>query len=163
MSLDRRDFHKLSLAALSGLVAGTTGCNTGSAPPTAPSPTAVSPGTPADNAGATATAMTAEEQLMVDDKHVCRGLNTCKGLGRSKENECAGQGTCASIADHACGAASECKGQAGCGEKPGMNECKGQGGCHVPLMDEVWPKARAAFESAMKKSGKTVGPAPAKT
>ena len=108
------------------------------------------------------TDLTAEEQLLVDDKHVCRGLNTCKGLGRSKENACAGQGTCASIADHACAQQNECKGQGGCGADPAFNACKGMGGCHVPLMDEAWTKARAAFEAAMKKSGKTVGAAPAK-
>ena len=106
--------------------------------------------------------MTDAEQLILDEPHVCRGLNSCKGLGKGGENACAGQGACASVADHACGTQNECKGQGGCGELPGMNACKGQGACHVPLMDEIWPKARAAFEAAMKKSGKDVGAAPAK-
>jgi hypothetical protein len=56
----------------------------------------------------------------------------------------------------------DCKGQGGCGENPGSNSCKGKGGCHVPLMDEAWTKARAGFEAAMKKQGKTIGEAPAK-
>lgn len=153
--LDRRDFQKWTLAAFAGFAAGNTlGC---AKPAAAPAPAA-----PATTGTGDATALTPQEELLVDDLHVCRGLNTCKGLGRSKENECAGQGTCASVADHACGGAHECKGQAGCGELPGQNACKAEGGCHVPLMDEVWDKARSAFETAMKKKGKTVGAAPAK-
>ncbi len=44
-----------------------------------------------------------------------------------------------------------------------MNDCKGKGGCgHFPISDDdVWKKARLAFEGRMKKAGKTVGPAPA--
>ncbi len=157
--LDRRDFQKWTLAAFAGFAAGgTMGCSQSKPPAT----TATTPPMPA--AGATDVAvLTPQEELLVDDKHVCRGLNTCKGLGRSKENACAGQGTCASVADHACGGAHECKGQAGCGELPGQNSCKAEGGCHVPLMDEVWGKARTAFETAMKKKGKEVGVAPAKS
>ena len=155
-SLDRRDFQKWTLAAFAGFAAGgTLGCGGGSEKP-AGQTTA-----PATAAGDVAK-LTPQEELLVDDKHVCRGLNTCKGLGRSKENACAGQGTCASVADHACGGAHECKGQAGCGELPGQNACKSEGGCHVPLMDEIWDKARSAFETAMKKQGKAVGSAPAK-
>lgn len=153
-NLDRRDFHKFTLAALGGLVAGTApGCGGGgagtpkSAPP--PAPAAAGAGTLSD-----------EEKLLVDERHVCRGLNTCKGLGRSKDNECAGMGTCAAMADHSCGGQNECKGEGGCGENPGMNACKGKGGCHIPLMEDAWTKTRAAFEAAMKKSGKIVGAAP---
>lgn len=157
--IDRRDFQKWTLAAFAGLAAGgTLGCSTEAKPTTS----GTTP--PAPPAGATDVAvLTPQEELLVAEPHVCRGLNTCKGLGRSKDNECAGQGTCASVADHACGGAHECKGQAGCGELPGQNACKAEGGCHVPLMDEVWDKARAAFETAMKKKGKDVGPAPAKS
>ncbi|HET6423366.1 MAG TPA: hypothetical protein VFG20_06765 [Planctomycetaceae bacterium] len=155
--LDRREFQQWTLAALAGLTAGgTLGC--GGRAGNAPAPTATAP---ASTPTATV-ALTPQEELLVDDLHVCRGLNTCKGRGRSKDNACAGQGTCASVADHACGGAHECKGQAGCGELPGQNACKTEGGCHVPLMDEVWDKARTAFETAMKKQGKTVGTAPAK-
>lgn len=160
MSLDRRDFHKLTLAALSGLLAGTTGC--GKPPATEPGATAPVPAEPSESP-ALGVALSEAEQLLLDEPHVCRGLNTCKGLGRSQDNACAGQGTCASVADHACAGQNECKGQGGCGTNPGMNACKGQGGCHVPLMDEIWTKARSAFEAAMQKAGKTVGPAPAKT
>ncbi len=154
--LDRRDFQKWTLAAFAGFAAGgALGC--GKPMGRGPGPMITAP--PAGDASA----LTPQEELLVDDLHVCRGLNTCKGLGRSKENECAGQGTCASVADHACGGAHECKGQAGCGELPGQNACKAEGGCHVPLMDEVWQKARTAFETAMKKKGKEVGSAPAKS
>lgn len=152
--LDRRDFHKLTVAALGGMIAGTTvGC-TGT-PPTQPSSPSVA------NSMASAT-LTEAEKLIIDEPHTCRGLNSCKNLGRSKYNACAGQGTCASIADAACSGNNECKGQGGCGEDPGMNSCKGKGGCHIPLMESAWTKARTAFEGAMKKSGKTFGAAPAK-
>ena len=166
MNLDRRDFHRLSLAALSGLVSGAAGCSQPAAPPGGASGGAAAPGHDeqgAAHAGSDSTvALTDAEQLLVDDKHVCRGLNTCKGLGRSKDNDCAGQGTCASITDHACAQQNECKGQGGCGENPGFNSCKEMGGCQVPLMDEAWTKARTAFEAALQKQGKTAGAAPAK-
>lgn len=152
--LDRRDFHKLTVAALSGMVAGTTlGCVNGPAGKDS---------TTAPTTSAAAESLSEAEKLIIDEPHTCRGLNSCKNLGRSKDNACAGQGTCASIADSTCGGNNECKGQGGCGDLPGMNSCKGKGGCHIPLMDEAWKTARTAFENAMKKSGKSVGAAPAK-
>jgi len=149
--MDRRDFHKLTVAALGGMIAGTTaGC--GTTPPT--------PGSGGTEPAAVT--LTEAETLILDEPHTCRGLNSCKGLGRSKDNACAGQGTCASIPDTTCGGNNACKGQGGCGADPGMNSCKGKGGCHVPLMDEAWKTARKAFEGAMTKSGKKFGAAPAK-
>ncbi len=154
--LDRRDFHKLTVAALGGIIAGTTiGC--GGATPAPAAKTA-----PAASTEMAVAALSDAEKLIIDDPHTCRGLNSCKNNGRSKENACAGQGTCASIADASCSGNNECKGQGGCGETPGMNACKGKGGCHVPLMEGAWTKARTAFEGAMKKTGKNVGAAPAK-
>jgi hypothetical protein len=149
--MDRRDFHKWTLAAFGGVMAG---CSK----PAAPVVNTPPPGSSMDDM-----LLTDAENLIIDEPHVCRGLNSCKGLGKGGDNACAGQGACASVAEHACGGAHECKGQAGCGETPGMNACKAEGGCHVPLMEEIWPKARAAFEAAMKKSGKEFGPAPAKS
>lgn len=157
--LDRRDFHKWTLAALGGMTAGlAAGCGQQPAAPTgaaAPADAATTPAAAGDSAVA--------EQLILDEPHVCRGLNTCKGLGRSKDNACAGLGTCASVADHDCSGHNTCKGQGGCGTNPGMNSCDGKGGCHVPLMDDAWTTARTAFEAAMKKQGKEVGAAPAKS
>ena len=154
--LDRRDFHKLTLAALGGMVAGTAvGCGGGAAP------NAAAPGKPVA-ATASSTDLTEVEKLIIDEPHVCRGLNSCKALGRGKDNDCAGLGTCASMVDASCGGNNKCKGQGGCGELPGMNSCEGKGACHIPLMDKQWEQARAAFEAAMKKSGKPVGAAPAK-
>ena len=158
--LDRRDFHKLTAAALGGMIAGTTiGCGEGK--PASKEAAKSKSETPAATDGTVA--LTDAEKLIIDDPHTCRGLNTCKNTGRSKDNACAGQGTCASVKDSTCGGNNACKGQGGCGELPGMNACEGKGGCHIPLMDEAWTKARAAFEAAMKKTGKTVGAAPAKT
>lgn len=139
-NLGRRDFHKLSLAALGGALAGAamTGCATnGDKDVKADSP-------------------------LMSEPHVCRGLNTCKGVGSGGENDCAGMGACATAGHHSCKGANDCKGQGGCHGTAGMNECKGNGGCGVPLSDKAWKGARSGFESAMKAAGKTVGDAPAK-
>jgi hypothetical protein len=152
--LDRREFHKLTAAALGGLVAGSlAGCQ------------------PADQGGATTpVAPTAAEGAAMGDaasgepaadKHVCRGLNACKGQGADGQNSCAGQGSCATAAAHSCHGHNECKGQGGCGESAGSNSCKGQGECAVPLSDSTWTRVRAAFEARMKGEGKEVGAAPA--
>jgi len=155
--LDRRDFHKLTVAALGGMIAGTAiGCRSGSAP--AVKDSSASTASTAPEGGTLSEA----EKLIIDEPHTCRGLNSCKNLGRGKDNACAGQGTCASIADSTCGGNNECKGQGGCGDLPGMNSCKGKGGCHIPLMDEAWKNARSTFEGAMKKTGQPFGAAPAK-
>jgi hypothetical protein len=125
-SLDRRDFHKLTAAALSGLAAGAIlGCGGQTAAPPAQS-------APGDDSRATAAA----------DVHLCRGLNECKGQGKGGENACRGQGACATAKEHACSGQNECKGLGGCGGKEGANACKGQGGCHVPLMEGAWETLR---------------------
>ncbi|MBS0203863.1 MAG: hypothetical protein JSS49_13240 [Planctomycetes bacterium] len=151
--LGRRDFHKLTVAALGGMIAGTTiGCGGGGGSEATTTTTTTSP--------ATTAGLTDAEKLIIDEPHTCRGLNSCKGKGRSKDNACAGQGACASLADASCGGNNKCKGQGGCGELPGMNACEGKGGCHIPLMDSAWTTARTAFEAAMKKSGQKFGDAP---
>jgi hypothetical protein len=133
--LDRRDFHQLTAAAIGGLAAGSlAGCSeTG--------------GEPTSAAG---------------EKHLCRGLNDCKGQGKGGDNACRGQGNCATVAEHACGGSNECKGLGGCGENVGANSCKGQGGCHVPLMEGAWAKLRERKESEWKAEEEKFGPAPAK-
>jgi hypothetical protein len=158
--LDRREFHKLSAAALGGMIAGATiGCG-GASPSKDAAKSTTSTQSSSDPAPV---ALTENEKILIGGpEHTCRGLNSCKGKGRSKDNSCAGQGTCASIADSKCSGQNDCKGLGGCGELPGMNSCKAMGGCHVPLMDDAWTKARKTFETAMKKSGKTVGDAPPK-
>ena len=152
-SLHRRNFHKLSLSALGGLMAGVAaGC---SRAPEAPS-TAKTQGPGTDAAGE----MAAQSPLL-SEPHVCRGLNTCRGQGKSGENACAGQGQCATVAAHECAGQNACQGQGGCGTNPGENACKGQGGCAVPLMDAAWTKARSRFEQLMQVQGQDVGAAPA--
>jgi hypothetical protein len=131
--LTRRDFTKLSAAALSGVVAGSlAGC------------------------GGSAKVATAATEV-----HACRGLNECKGQGIGGGNTCAGQGQCATAVKHECAGKNECKHQGGCGEKPGYNECKGKGGCGVPMQGGMWESARKLFESEMTKAGKKFGAAPA--
>jgi hypothetical protein len=157
----RRDFYRLSTAALCGLIAGTTlGCgDQGTKPPTktATNSDAAPPAAaPAKAAGKDAVAATPVAL------HACRGLNECKGLGKSHKNDCAGKGDCYTV-KHTCVGQNDCKYQGGCGGENGLNDCKGKGGCgHFPIAEnDVWKKARAAFESRRKTAGKTVGPAPA--
>jgi hypothetical protein len=136
--LSRRDFGKLTMAAFSGVLLGT-----------------------ALTAGA-AESDKHDPALLLQDKHVCRGLNTCKGKAKGGDNSCAGTGNCATAEAHSCKGDNTCKGQGGCGEYPGQNSCKGQGGCDVPLKEKTWKTARKAFEAQMKKAGKTFGDAPKK-
>ncbi len=145
-SLNRRDVIRLSMAALGGLVAGTLiGCGGQN-----------KTGGDLNGAGDTAS-------LLLNDPHVCRGINTCKNKGKpGTTNECAGQGTCATVASHDCNGLNDCKGHGGCGERPGQNECKGKGNCAVPLSDKTWPKARKRFEELMTKAGKKFGDPPPK-
>jgi hypothetical protein len=145
---NRRNFHKLTLAALTGMLAGTAGCEQANHSETKPE--AAAPAKEADVAQADPA------------WHLCRGLNTCKGQGADEKNACAGQGTCASASvRHDCGGPNECKGQGGCGSDAGANACKGKGGCHVPLMDDAWKTVRKNFEAKMKKQEKKFGEAPA--
>lgn len=131
--LSRRDFQRLTMAALGGLAAG------------------------CQQNGPKAEA--AEVNPLLDEPHVCRGLNTCKGIG---SDSCAGRSQCATeSARHECGTQNACRGQGGCGSNPGENACKGQGGCSVPLMDAVWERTRKRFEKLMAEQGRKVGPAPA--
>ena len=132
--LSRRDFSKLTAAACGGVLLGSTLI-----------------GRAADSAGQGAPA--------ADDKHACRGLNTCKGKGKGGTNSCAGTGNCATVDAHSCKGENACKGQGGDGHA-GENSCKGKGSCEVPLKEKNWKKARKAFEAKMKEAGKTVGEAP---
>jgi hypothetical protein len=141
-ALNRRDFQRLTAAALGGLIAGAGMTSGASAADEAPK-------------------KDKNKNPMLGEPHVCRGINMCKNLGASKQNACAGQGTCATAAAHGCHADNECRGQGGCGAKPGENNCKGMGECGVPMQGKTWKKARARFEELMAKEGKKVGPAPA--
>jgi hypothetical protein len=153
----RRDFHRLTLAAVGGLMAGLA-----------------QPGQPAqadeqNQKGNKKPKKTVKEKKEI---HVCRGLNSCKGQGADWDldgdgkldvNACAGQGACATAKHVSCNGENDCKGQGGCGNIAGANECKGQGKCHVPLTNDAWKKARARFEARMKKENKAYGDPPAKT
>lgn len=141
--LNRRDFQRLTMAALGGLMAGA--------------------GVPSGDAAAADD----KPKSLLEEPHVCRGLNTCKGKGGcggiAKKNECAGMGGCATAKKHDCGGQNDCKGQGGCGANPGENACKTKGSCAVPLEHAgAWDRARKHFEEAMKKAGKKFGPAPKK-
>lgn len=99
------------------------------------------------------------------EKHLCRGLNTCKGQGGCGEskakNSCAGTGECATVKHHACRGKNECKGSGG-GPNAGLNACKGKGGCAVPLNPAPWGRARARLAVQLQKSGKKLGDPPPK-
>jgi hypothetical protein len=139
MGLSRRDFGKLSMAVFGGVLLGTTLSGQGAESSDKHDPA-----------------------HLLQDKHVCRGLNTCKGKGKGGDNSCAGTGNCAMAEAHSCKGDNACKGQGGCGEYAGQNSCKGQGSCEVPLSEKTWKSARKAFEAQMKKNGKTFGAAPKK-
>lgn len=133
--LDRRQFHQLTAAALGGLVAGATlGC--GNSQPVASAP-----------AGGT-------------DKHLCRGLNECKGQGAGGKNDCRGQGECATVEHHSCGGDNTCKGLGGCGPSVGANDCAGKGGCKVPLMESAWDTMRKRLEDKWTGAAQKFAPAP---
>lgn len=163
--LSRRDFARLTAAAFGGVVAGSmAGCGRSADTDTAgggaapPAEGDAATGGAADTATG-AGAATEEVSLLIQEPHICRGLNTCEGKGKSGDNACAGQGTCASV-EHTCAGQNDCKGQGGCGGEHGTNACKGQGGCAVPL-EHGWEAVRKKFEEAMQKAGKTFGDAPA--
>ena len=83
-TLNRRDVTRLALAALGGLVTGAlVGC--GGNPTTEGK-------TPADTGKGTAQGTGSGEKLsrLLEDPHVCRGINTCKNKGKKgTANECA--------------------------------------------------------------------------
>jgi hypothetical protein len=147
-TFNRRDVNRLALAALGGLVSGLiAGCS----------------GKPTERGQAPSADTGDKASLLLNDPHVCRGINTCKNKGKKgTTNECAGQAQCATVASHDCNGLNDCKGQGGCGEHPGENDCKGKGGCAVPLSDKTWPKARKHFEELMTKAAQKFGAAPAK-
>jgi hypothetical protein len=133
---DRREFHRLSAAALSGLAAGVVGCGKGTPP------------------GGTTVAKA--------DLHLCRGLNECKGQGKDGKNDCRGLGNCATAKEHSCGGQNDCKGLGGCGETVGANACKGHGGCQVPLMEGAWETLRKRKEGEWAEQKLEFGVAPGK-
>ncbi len=154
-NFSRREFHKLTAAALGGMVAGTLiGCGSEKNP-------AANSGDKSKE-GASAAAAAGTSIVIAAAIHACRGLNECKGLGASAKNDCAGLGDCATV-KHDCATMNDCKHQGGCGEAPGFNDCKTKGGCSVPIGGAMWEKARAKFEQQMKAAGKQFGPAPAKS
>jgi hypothetical protein len=143
--VNRRDFSKLAAAALGGALAGARLA-------------AADDKKPDDKPKKKDT----DKPLLLQEPHVCRGLNTCKGKGKGGKNDCAGQGACATAKAHTCGGDNDCAGLGGCAEHPGENKCKGMGDCHVPLSDKGWEKARKAFEAAAKKADLKIGAAPKK-
>ena len=119
-------------------------------------------------------------ELVTRELHTCMGLNSCKNAGYSGNNECAGQGDCATAVAHPCHTLNACKGQGGCGIfgtseefcHPGENDCRYQGSCGVPILNSrfmaqgpnkgrsVWLLARARFEQKRKANGEKYETAP---
>ena len=112
--------------------------------------------------------------------HACMGMNSCKLNDIFGDNDCAGQGYCATAFPHVCKTLNECKGQGGCGLfgasegqcLPGQNTCQYQGYCGTPIQAErfstngpnaklgVWVLARKRFEVKMSKAKKSFGDSP---
>jgi hypothetical protein len=142
--VNRRDFTRLAAAALGGVMAGAKIAAAEDKKDEAPKKKDV------------------KKPLLLQEPHVCRGLNTCKGKGKGGKNDCAGMGQCATAKAHTCHEDNDCAGLGGCGDHPGENKCKGMGECGVPLGDKAWAKARKNYEAAMKKADKKFGDAPKK-
>ena len=173
MKLTRRDFNRLTATAFGGVLAGTViGCG---GDDDASSSDTVSDGdvtVATDDATSDATPTSDDspangEQTPVGgelpEHNACLGLNQCKEYGKNAgEHDCAGQGSCATMAS-AGPEKNQCKFLGACNGEVGANACKGQGGCQVPIEpfgDELWLQARAAFEKRMKTKRTEVGTAP---
>lgn len=154
--MNRRRFHQLSMAAFGGMLAGAevSFAADDKKKPDSPPKDEKKTDKPAEKE--------AEKNPLMVEPHVCRGLNTCKGMGKGGKNECAGQGACTNVKYHTCHRNNDCKGQGGCGNNPGENACKGKGACHVPLKPNIWKRARRRYEELMTKEGKPCGSPPAK-
>ncbi|MDP2322952.1 MAG: hypothetical protein Q8N51_02870 [Gammaproteobacteria bacterium] len=139
-TVTRRNFASLSLAAATGIVAGTGIAS-------------------AQNKSKEEKAFPVDPALLLADPNVCRGLNSCKGKGKG-EHACAGAGSCATVEARSCNGTNQCKGQGGCGGYPGQNSCKEQGHCAVPLSKDSWSLARKQFEHLMKDLDQKFSPAP---
>ncbi len=164
-SLDRsrREFAKLAAAAVAGLIAGLLLRRGGGQRPQEGKPERSNPAPAGGEASMPAGPPGTEMNLLVHgEPHVCRGLNTCKALGKDHKNACAGQGACATAEAHACNGLNSCKGQGGCDGTAGINQCRGKGACAVPLKDEVWRLARSRLEQLAKTKQIKFGAAPAK-
>jgi hypothetical protein len=98
--LQRRDFHKLALASLGGIVAAGDSAIAHDAKKKGGKPM-----------------VSVDPALLLQEPHTCRGLNTCKTKGKGGNNACAGQGACATVKAHSCMGMNDCKGQGGCGGK----------------------------------------------
>lgn len=77
MGIDRRNFNKLILASVAGIMAGfqTTALSYGGGRKPQP---------------------VADKLAAADNKHACKGMNACKGQGACKtsDNGCAGKNSC---------------------------------------------------------------------
>ena len=73
--LNRRDLTRLALAALGGLASGALiGCG--------PAASTGKPATEKPSTGNKEKAVAAETPRLLQDPHVCRGINTCKNKGK---------------------------------------------------------------------------------
>ena len=109
--MNRRDFQRLTAAAFGGVVSGVV---SGSL--------MIGPAIAADD----------EAKSLLDEPHVCRGLNACKGKGgcgaTKAKNACAGQGACATVAKHSCKGENACKGARRVRSQPRRECLQNQGG-----------------------------------
>ncbi len=117
-TLNRRRLFQLAVAALGGLTAGAlVGCNSGQTP-TADTDKKKEK----DKKEADAT------PRLLQDPHVCRGINTCKNKGKKgTTNECAGQAHCATVTAHDCNGMNDLQGARRLRRTPGRKRMQGQG------------------------------------
>ena len=143
--------ERLALAAVAGIIAGTTGCSSTRQTPqstlTIPAIDATRPASVASTSEPAiprrAFAASKEDEPASPAQDCCKGLNDCKGKGNCKTagNACKGQNACKGLGGckpshcekNCCKGQNQCKGQGNCKTDlhacKGMNECKGTGGC----------------------------------
>src|SRR5260370_31632125 len=138
--MNRRAFHRLAAAALGGIVAGAG--LTEAADKDKPEKDK-----PEKDKGP----KDAKKPALLQEPHVCRGLNTCKTKGKGGKNDCAGQGECATAKAHTCGGENDCRGLGGCGEMPRENDRKGKGKGHGAPDNHASPQARKRVRAEMQK------------
>jgi len=145
-ALKRRDLHKLTAAAFGGLLAGGGGV--------------VAAQEQEEQEQEEKPKLQVDPSLLLQEPHVCRGLNSCEAKGKGEQNACMGQSACAVVKEHSCDGKNDCKAQGGCGGYPGQNTCKGKGHCAVPLKKATWAIARKQLEHLAKDAGKKLEPPP---
>jgi len=122
--LNRRDFHRLTMAAVGGVLAGTVaGCGGEDKP--APPPKAHPQRPPTPNRPSRLNRRARKSPRSRGIRTRAADSTPARIKGPLARTTVPGNGVCATKAwHHSCGGQNDCKGQGGCGETATMNDCK---------------------------------------